>query len=254
MSKFRWKNDYRVCLWYCVYMNEKAWWQKTFGNQYLEIYEGITNPSRTHTEVNFLWNKLNLAPNMKVLDVACGYGRHSLALAQLGCDVTGIDQSSYLLKVARENAKLAGVKVSFLKRDIRSFHLRKRFDVALSLFTSFGYFEEADNLKVLKNVYASLKKRGIFVLDINNLFYLLQSPPTKGIKYSIDPITLRWKLERQTDKGNKIKADIQLYTLPDIKRVLESNNFKITGVFGSFSGTAYAISSKRLIILAQKKG
>lgn len=235
-------------------MNKKAWWQRAFGNDYLETYRDITSPSRTHAEVRFLRNRLKLAPNMKILDIACGYGRHSLALAQLGCDVTGIDHSSYLLKVARENAKLTGVKVSFLKRDIRSFHFRKRFDVALSLFTSFGYFEENDNLRVLRNVYASLKKNGIFVLDINNLFYLLQPPPTESIKYSIDPITLRCKFERQTNREDKIKADIQLYTLPSIKCMLESSNFKVTGVFGSFSGTAYAVNSRRLIILAQKKG
>lgn len=235
-------------------MNKKAWWQRAFGHDYLEAYRDITSPARTHTEVSFLRNRLNLTPNMKILDVACGYGRHSLALAQLGYDVTGIDQSSYLLRVARENAKLASVKVSFLKRDIRSFRFQKRFDVALSLFTSFGYFEENDNSKVLKNVYASLKQGGIFVLDINNLFYLLQSPSIEGIKCTIDPTTLRWKLERQTDRGRKIRADIQLYTLPCIKHVLESHNFTVTDIFGSFLGSAYSINSKRLIILARKRG
>jgi SAM-dependent methyltransferase len=103
----------------------------------------------------------------RVLDLACGPGRHSIPLAQRGFAVTGVDQSAFLLERARVRGADVGVAVEWLQADMRDFRRPESFDLALSLFTSFGYFrDDADNQRVLDNGSASLRTGGTFVLDM----------------------------------------------------------------------------------------
>src|SRR5579864_1637034 len=91
-----------------------------------------------------------------VLDLCCGPGRHAVAFAQRGFDVTGVDRSQFMLDRARERAAEAGVQVEWIAEDMHRFRRPEAFDLACSLFTSFGYFkQEEDNLQVLRNVHQS---------------------------------------------------------------------------------------------------
>ena len=93
-----------------------------------------------------------------VLDLCCGPGRHSVELAGRGWKVTGVDRTPYLLNKARERAAGAGVEVEFVEQDMREFCRADTYDLALSLFTSFGYFDtEQENARVLRNLHASLR-------------------------------------------------------------------------------------------------
>src|SRR5262245_24615426 len=101
------------------------------------------------------------------LDLCCGPGRHALPLARLGLRVTAVDRTRFLLDQARERARRAGVTIDFVEADMREFVRPSTFDLALSLFTSFGYFaEREEDLKVLRNVRASLRSRGVLVMDM----------------------------------------------------------------------------------------
>lgn len=107
----------------------------------------------------------------RVLDLCCGPARHSLILARKGFDVTGVDRSPFLLSKARE--AIAGATVELVESDMRDFVRPGAFDLALSLFTSFGYFEtRAEDLKVLRNVRASLKPGGVFLVDVTSKEYV----------------------------------------------------------------------------------
>ena len=93
-----------------------------------------------------------------VLDLCCGPGRHSVALARRGLAVTGVDRSPFLLAKAKERALAAEVTVNWVAEDMRRFVRPKAFDLALSLFTSFGYFPDPeDDLRVLRNIRANLR-------------------------------------------------------------------------------------------------
>jgi SAM-dependent methyltransferase len=97
----------------------------------------------------------------RVLDLACGPGRRSIPLAQRGFAVTGVDRSAFLLERARARGAEHGVAVEWLQADMRDFRRPDSFDLALSLFTSFGYFrDDADNQRVFDNVVASLRPGG----------------------------------------------------------------------------------------------
>ena len=101
-----------------------------------------------------------------VLDLACGPGRYAIPLAQAGYVVTGVDRTRFLLKIARERAGRAAANVEWVEQDMREFLRPAAFDLALNVFTSFGYFEDqAENRRVLENIFASLKPGGAFVFD-----------------------------------------------------------------------------------------
>jgi len=102
-----------------------------------------------------------------VLDLACGPGRHSVALAARGFAVTGVDRSAFLLDRARARAAELGAAAEWVHADMRDFVRPAAFDLALCLFTSFGYFtDDADNQRVLAQVAASLRPGGRCVLDV----------------------------------------------------------------------------------------
>jgi SAM-dependent methyltransferase len=107
------------------------------------------------------------AAGAAVLDLACGPGRHSVQLARRGFAVTGVDRSAFLLGRARARAAEAGAAVEWVQSDMRDFVRPAAYDLALSLFTSFGFFrDDADNQRVLDNVAASLRPGGTFALDV----------------------------------------------------------------------------------------
>jgi len=102
-----------------------------------------------------------------VLDLCCGPGRCSVALAQLGFKVTGVDRTGYLLNKARARARSARVKIEWVKKDMRDFVRPDAFDLVISMFTSFGYFDDkGEDAQVLGNVFASLKPGGVCLFDV----------------------------------------------------------------------------------------
>jgi SAM-dependent methyltransferase len=101
------------------------------------------------------------------LDLACGPGRHAVPLARHGFDVTAVDLSPFHLAKAKAHADAAGVHVELVQADMRAFTRPDAFDLALSLFTSFGYFDgDRDDVQILRNVHESLGPRGALVMDL----------------------------------------------------------------------------------------
>ena len=137
-----------------------------------ELYPFTFTEERLHAGADEVTKVLALAgltaPEGKAaLDLCCGPGRHAVPLAQRGMRVTGVDRTPFLLDRARERARLAGVDIELVQSDMRDFGRPGAYDLALSLFTSFGYFEEReDDLRVLRNVRASMKPHGALVIDV----------------------------------------------------------------------------------------
>ena len=101
-----------------------------------------------------------------VLDLACGPGRYAVPLAKAGFAVTGVDRTRFLLDKARQHADREAATIEWIERDMREFVRPEAFDLAINLFTSFGYFDDwAENRQALENVLASLKPGGVFIFD-----------------------------------------------------------------------------------------
>ena len=117
-------------------------------------------------EASAAWKALKLARGARVLDLACGTGRHSILLAKKGASVLGVDKTpAYLREARRRAAKLPNCR--FALGDMRRLPFKNEFDAAMNLWTSFGYFaKESDDLKVLKGVARALKPGGLFLMEL----------------------------------------------------------------------------------------
>ena len=112
------------------------------------------------------WKALKLKPGSRLLDLACGTGRHSLLLARRGAVVLGVDKTASYLRQARQAAKKLP-NCRFALGDMRHLPFTEEFDAAMNLWTSFGYFSRfSDDLKVLKGVARALKPGGLFLIDL----------------------------------------------------------------------------------------
>ena len=110
---------------------------------------------------------LGVAPGQSVLDLCCGIGRHSIALAKRGLNVTGVDRTRAFLDRAKASADKDGVPVEWVQDDMRTFKRPKAFDGAVNCVTSFGYFADpAEDLLVARNLHDSLKASARLVIEM----------------------------------------------------------------------------------------
>jgi SAM-dependent methyltransferase len=202
-----------------------------------------------------------------VLDLCCGPGRHSVAIAERGFAVTGVDRSSFLLDKARERAAEAGATVEWVQEDMRRFLRPAAFDLACSLFTSFGYFaNEADDLQVLRNVHASLKDSGVFVMEMIGKEWLarawknvlcteyadgslwIQRPK---VVHDWGRIQNEWILLRD-GHARTFRFEHAVYSGRELKDRLLASGFSGVQLFGDLQGSPYGLDSLRLVAVARK--
>lgn len=256
------------------------WWQQYFDANYLRLYVDICSPLATKRQIDFLTKNLNLKNNTRVLDLGCGYGRHTIALAGKGCRVTGLDYSNYLLAIAKKEAARQAAKVNFVQGDMRHMAFRNKFEVVISMFTSFGYFDNyRDNQMVIRNISQALVPKGKFLVDLNNPIKTLSPFIRKSkidrktdrfirwekktlsnglivrIKSELDPkmmslfITRYWQESKQMISNT---ARVNLFTFPELNYILENNGFCVLKMWGDYDGSVFRSQSRRMIVLAEK--
>jgi len=148
------------------------WWRKLFNALYVktdgDVVENIEN---TRREVDFIVSAAAIQPHSSILDLCCGQGRHCLELARRGFrNVTGVDRSRYLIRLAKKRAQNEGLQVVFKEGDARNPRLPDAsFDCVAIMGNSFGYFSnQQDDEKVLATVGKLLRPSGQVVLDITD--------------------------------------------------------------------------------------
>ncbi len=249
---------------------KQEWWQKIFDERYLKTYADMFPEKLTRLQINFLIKNLRLKKGAKILDLACGHGRHSIPLAKKGFDVTGLDYSKHFIKLAREEAKKQKVDVKFVQGDRRKLSFVKKFDVVINMFSAFGYFKkESDHLLVLKKIARALKPKGKLLIDLKNPLHLicmmegrckriLKDRLSNGLvvvtKDEFNPATLRSRFVRTWRENGKMRhyeADVRMFTLPEIKTLMEQAGLKTEKVWGNFKGASFSLNTRQ-IILASK--
>ncbi|MFP3897706.1 MAG: class I SAM-dependent methyltransferase [Dehalococcoidia bacterium] len=232
---------------------------------YLYFYgDGLTE-ERTAKEVEFLVRELELNRPMRVLDLACGYGRHANRLAQLGHSVVGVDITPGFLEMAKKNARDKGVKVSYTHRDMREISFREEFDRALLLFTSFGYFGDEENRTVLENVARALRPGGMFCFDTFNRDAFLKTfmpyhVTEKGGDLMIDRNTFDAARGLLCDRRIVIRDGqrkdkpffVRLYNPTEMRDLLKGVGLAIKEMYTDFDSRPFIGESRRMIIVATK--
>jgi SAM-dependent methyltransferase len=205
-------------------------------------------------------------PDLAVLDLCCGPGRHAVPLARRGLRVTAVDRTRFLLDRARERARLASVSIEFVEADMRDFRRAQEFDLALSLFTSFGYFvAREDDLKVLRNVRASIKPEGAFVIDVVGKEWLARhfqrtrsrTLPDGTVLVERDKVVDDWtrvETERiliKDGRARTFRLDLTVYSGQELKDRLLQAGFTRVDLYGNLDGAPYDRQASRLIAVAR---
>lgn len=203
----------------------------------------------------------------KILDLGCGRGRHSFALAERGYNVTGIDLSPAAIKKARKTADERGIdQISFHIRDMRE-PLPETFRAVVNLFTTFGYFlDDGENLKVLKAVHLMLEPGGRFMIDFLNAHKVRDSlvPEQNGtygeLHYRIRRFIKNEMVHKEItfsggslSKPKTYRERVKLYDEKWFRSAFDSYGFKVTSCWGDYEGSGFdKNNSPRLILLAEK--
>ena len=253
----------------------KTWYKEWFNNpEYLALYKH-RNDTDAKKIISLLFRNISPERGAKCLDLACGNGRHSVLFARKGYYVTGLDLSPFLIVQAKKRLKkqykAQREKLRFVIKDMRNIGYKNEFDLAVNLFSSFGYFEKkSENFKVIKEVSASLKNGGFFLFDFLNKDYIVHNlvpfdiKTLKGTAFiqirqiSINGIVkniiiIKNRKNLKAPEVHQFLEKIQLYSLTEFRKEFKKRDLRIVKTFGNYSGEKYnKTGSERLIILAQK--
>ena len=234
------------------------WYASWFDTNYYHILYKERDGEEAGKFMNALTSFLKLSKKSEILDLACGKGRHSRYLNELGYDVTGIDLSSESIKYAQ---KFANDKLHFEVHNM-TVPYAKRFDAVFNLFTSFGYFEnEEDNLKTIESIKKELKPNGYGVIDFLNARYVEENlVPSEiktidGIEFSIErSIVDRYivKTITFTDKGKQHSyvERVKALTLIDFENYFKNAGVTLRHCFGDYELNDFnEETSDRLILI-----
>ena len=241
------------------------WFEEWFNTEeYLNVYRH-RNEEDAKNLFNLIRKNIVLENGSKVLDLACGAGRHSILFAKNGFDVTAVDISDNLLNVARKTAEEFKLNINFIKNDLRKLDLTDKFHLIINLFTSFGYFESDDeNDEVIKIASQHLVDNGYFVMDFFNIIYLKNNL----IPISYDKIEDGIIKQERAMEGNRIVKKIiitrravekryfesvRTFTKDELTFLFEDNGLKVQSIYGDYLGNSFTEgSSPRIIIIAKK--
>lgn len=242
-----------------------SWYTEWFNSEnYLKVYSH-RDESEAERLVELIVQTLSIKPDSKILDMACGSGRHAVIFAKRGFDVTAVDLSQRLLSDAKATARENDVKINFVLSDILDFETTQRFNLALNLFTSIGYFDnDEDNFRVILKANELLIDGGYFVIDYFNKNYLLKNLiPTSVFSENGLRIT-----QNRIIEGNRVRKNIsiesnglveeyyesvRLYNHDEMLTHIKKAGFNIFNEFGDYNGNNFnKESSPRLIIVAKK--
>lgn len=242
--------------------NSATWFKVWFDSPYYHLLYKHRDRSEAARFISQLMQSLNLPKGSRILDMGCGKGRHSILLNELGYDVVGIDLSVSNIESANKTSK---ADLKFLQHDMRQPIEGAEFDLVINLFTSFGYFDSAeDNLKVLQSAHSMLTDNGQFVLDFMNAPKTIKELVTDESRKVEDTV---FHIHRKVEHGviiKEIKVDndpelifeerVQALTREELIDLFDHAGFILQATYGSYSLHPFnPETSDRLIIIANKK-
>lgn len=249
---------------------DKEWFTEWFNHPlYLRVYSH-RDEAEARTCLETIIHKTgleNLTPSdIRVMDIACGAGRHALEFARLGFTTTANDLSPFLLECTRSQAERENISIECTRQDMRHLSVENSYDLVVQLFSSFGYFKtKKEDLQVLRNVHRALKKDGRYILDLINPVYLKKNLNPSSSR-TIDDLIVseQRRIEadriikqitiRSPDDSVTFEESVRLYRIEIIGDMLASAGFEIKEIFGDYEGSAFdEQTSPRLLLFARKR-
>lgn len=238
------------------------WFKNWFDSPFYHLLYSNRDAIEAQQFIDHLLNHLQPPANSKMLDLACGRGRHATYLAKKGFQITGIDLSPQSIAFAKQEER---DNLDFYIADMRETFKANYFDYVWNFFTSFGYFlEKSENLKSVQSISKSLKPKGFVIIDFFNSQYVLdhlvsnEMKRVNGITFlierSVDQQFIRKKITFDDDGQKKsITERVRLFELEDFQRMFSRSGLHILNTFGDYKLSNFDIlNSPRLIIIGQK--
>ena len=230
-----------------------------FDSDYYHILYKHRDYSEARNFIDNIVEYLDLKKGSKILDLACGIGRHSIYLDEIGFKVVGTDKSLNNIKKAKASQNQS---LSFLQMEMID-NTNHKYDVIFNLFTSFGYVNHDYNLKTIKNIERQLKDDGTVIVDFMNTLFVKNNLVIEETKV-ID--NLSFKIERRSD-GKYIYKEIKFndkkdyffqekvmdLSLNDFKKYLTRYNLKVIKTFGDYNLNEFDIENSERLIMVIKK-
>lgn len=244
-----------------------AWYENFFDGVVQDAWKAAQTEEQTEIEVDFLYDVLELQPGQQVLDVFCGYGRHALALAQMGCSVTGVDISAESIAELQKEAREQQLAVDALPGDFLTIPIAQDFDAAYCFGNSFSFFAYPQMQAFLKKIAGHLRADGWFVADTGMIAESILPDFSERSWMQVGDITLLIENEYDVLEGRidsnltylhqgrteHRKAQHYLYTVAELSRIFRSAGLSVVSAYGSLDGSDYLPGDERLLLLARKE-
>jgi len=233
-------------------------------------YSELPDDEETAEEIEFVHRVLDLEEGAIVLDLCCGQGRHSVALANMGYSIVGLDSSRSLLElVEKEKLHEEKARLWLVEGDMRNIPLRAgTCDAVINLFTSFGFFDDAGNLSVLETAASVLKPDGKLLIDYWNPYMAAQLDGTRNWWWITENLLalaearydfssgrlrdLRTLIDVEKSSVENVVRELRFYTLPELEKMLEEVGLQILEVYGDVDERGYDGETRRLITISGK--
>lgn len=236
--------------------------EDTFGEDYLYFYDRHLTAERNRADADDITTFLELCEGQAVLDAPCGHGRISKLLAEVGMEVVGVDASPLFLEIARARSPT----VDYVRGDLRALPVQGPFDAVLSWFTSFGYFEDDDNRKVLAEYRRVLRPGGRLLIETQHRdeFVRRFTPDPFGHTVRVgddvmvdtstfDSVTGRIETDRLVVRDGEVRRShhsIRLPTITELRDWLSDAGFE-EARFLARDGGVPSIDRPRLVVIAK---
>ena len=241
---------------------KKEWFESWFDSPYYHLLYKSRDEKEAQSTLNHLLQAIDLPPGARLLDLACGKGRHSRFLADEGFEVTGLDISTASIAYARQFEHL---RLAFYQHDMRKPFRINYFDGVMNMFTSFGYFTtDRDHVLALVNVYKGLKPGGLLLLDYFNSDWV-QYNLVRSEEKMVDGVFFRLKKDIRGGYVFKhiefgagelqyhFRERVRLFSLSDFESMFRAAGLQLLRTYGEYDLSTFdPAQSKRLILIAQK--
>ena len=239
-----------------------SWFANWFNSSYYHTLYKNRDEKEAQAFIDNLVQHLQITKGSKLIDIACGKGRHATYFNSLGLNVVGVDLSPNSIASAKKNENET---LQFSVHDMREIYQKNHFDVVTNLFTSFGYFDnEKDEQRALNAMATNLKSEGVLIIDFMNAEKVIANLVLKEQKI-IDGIT--FNITRKTESNHIIKdieildkvvkqhfqEKVKALTLDDFSNFISKAGLKIIDIFGNYMLEGFdSIISDRLILICKK--
>jgi SAM-dependent methyltransferase len=241
----------------------EEWWHE-FYPLFHPLF-GLIPQRTTQAEVRHFIKKLGLKKGMSFLDCPCGIGRVSIPMAELGIRVTGVDIVPSFLDELREKAGKKNLTIPTYHNDMRRVNFKNEFDAAGNLWTSFGFFSDADNLLVIKKMYQALKPGGKFLLHVINRDWLLRHYQPNDWHETGDIRSLesrKFDFETSINRSvftqirdgeeRQVRSDIRMYSYHELHAMFRKVGFVDIEGYGTMKSEPINLDSRMIFILGTK--